>query len=329
MLVDGIGSGYFICRAYGRLRRHGVPVGRFMHSLWPWRMPFLNLRTHKKVLVVDGRIGFTGGMNIAGENLLATRPRHPVRDTHFRFDGPIVAQLAEAFALDWSFVMGEELDGELWFPRLEPAGEAVARVVTSGPDEDLEKIEYIVLEAIACARRSICVMTPYFLPDERLVTSLTLAAMRGITVDIVIPRRSNQRLVDWATPANIGPLLQEGCRIWFNPPPFDHSKLMVVDSEWCLIGSANWDMRSFRLNFELGVEDIRRVAGAAAGADHAGTARGADDGAADCWPRAACAAAGCGGAVDVALSLGRRCSFLQKRTKKLLSVPCCCIVTEA
>jgi cardiolipin synthase len=150
--------------------------------------------------------------------------------------------------------MGEELEGEPWFPPLTPAGHAVARVVTSGPDEDLEKIEYIVLEAIACARRSVCLMTPYFLPDERLVTSLALAAMRGIAVDIIIPRRSNQRLVDWATPANIGPLLREGCRVWYNVPPFDHSKLMVVDDEWCLIGSANWDMRSFRLNFELGVE---------------------------------------------------------------------------
>jgi cardiolipin synthase A/B len=98
VLIDGIGGGWFMSRAYGRLRRAQVPVARFMHSLWPWRMPFLNLRTHKKVLVVDGTIGFTGGMNIGAENLVATHPRHPVRDLHFLFQGPIVAQLVDAFA---------------------------------------------------------------------------------------------------------------------------------------------------------------------------------------------------------------------------------------
>jgi cardiolipin synthase len=97
-------------------------------------------------------------------------------------------------------------------------------------------------------------MTPYFLPEERIVTALALAAMRGVEVDIVIPRQSNQPLVDRATRANVGPLLQAGCRIWRGPPPFEHSKLMVVDDNWALIGSANWDMRSFRLNFEMNVE---------------------------------------------------------------------------
>jgi cardiolipin synthase len=97
-------------------------------------------------------------------------------------------------------------------------------------------------------------MTPYFLPDERLITALSLASMRGVAVDLVIPRRSNHTLVDWATRTNIGPLLSDGVRIWRSPPPFQHAKLMVVDAEWCLIGSCNWDIRSFRLNFELCME---------------------------------------------------------------------------
>ncbi len=254
VLIDGVGGGWFWSRAYGRLHHAHVPVARFMHSLWPWRMPFLNLRTHKKVLVVDGRRGFAGGMNIGRENLLACKPRHPVRDSHFAFDGPVVAQLADAFARDWDFVTGETLEGDLWFPELPRAGDAVGRVVTSGPDQDLEKIEFVTMQAIDCARRSVRVMTPYFLPDERLVTALSLAAMRGVAVDVVVPERSNHRVVDWAMRANIGPLLRSGVRIWRNPPPFDHSKIMVVDGEWCLIGSANWDMRSLRLNFELNVE---------------------------------------------------------------------------
>jgi len=127
-------------------------------------------------------------------------------------------------------------------------------VIDSGPDEDLEKVEFAVLQAVSCARDSIAIMTPYFLPDGRLITALSLAAMRGVAVDLVIPWRSNHTLVDWATRTNIEPLLPDGVRIWRSPPPFHHSKTMVVDGEWCLIGSCNWDIRSFRLNFELCME---------------------------------------------------------------------------
>ena len=254
VLIDGIGGGYFLSPTYARLRRHDIPVVRFMHSLLPWRMSFLNLRTHKKILAVDGRIAFTGGLNIGGENLLASQPRHPVRDTHFRCEGPIVAQLIEAFAEDWFFAAGENLAGETWFPPLDRAGDAVARVILSGPDADLEKIEFMILEAVACARASVKVMTPYFLPDDRLVTALALASMRGVKVDVIVPAHGNHPIVDWAMRAQIGPLIAAGCRIWRGPPPFDHSKLMTVDGIWCLIGSANWDVRSFRLNFELNME---------------------------------------------------------------------------
>jgi cardiolipin synthase len=254
VLIDGIGAGYFHSAAFNRLVRNGVPAGRFMHSPLPWRMPFLNLRTHKKILLTDGRIGFTGGMNIGGENVLADHPRDPVRDTHFHLRGPVVGQLAEAFARDWSFVTSEELAGADWFPAIAEAGGANARVITSGPDADIRKIEFLVLEAIACAHHTLRIKTPYFLPDERLVTALALATLRGVEIDIVLPARSNHFVMDWALHANVLPLLQRGCRIWLTPPPFDHSKLMVVDDAWSLIGSANWDARSFRLNFEVNVE---------------------------------------------------------------------------
>jgi cardiolipin synthase len=254
VLIDGVGSGYFRCKAYDRLNAAHVPVARFMHSSLPWRMPFLNLRTHKKILVVDGRLGFTGGMNISEGNLVATNPRYPIRDVHFQVEGPVVNQLTEAFARDWSFETNEDLEGDMWFPEQEEPGYSLARVVTSGPDQDLEKIEFVVLQAISCARRSVRIMTPYFLPDDRLITALALASMRGVEVDIVYPRKGDHPTVTWATRANVGPLLQEQCHIWLNPPPFEHTKLMVVDSEWSFIGSANWDMRSFRLNFELNLE---------------------------------------------------------------------------
>jgi cardiolipin synthase len=254
VIVDGIGSGYLISPAYWKLRRGGVPAGRFLHSVLPWRMPFLNLRTHKKLLCVDGRRAFTGGLNIGDENRLQTHPPFPVRDTHFLFEGPVVAQLNDAFADDWLFVAGEQLSGEHWFPSQQDAGAAVARVITSGPDQDVEKIESVILQAVACARTCIRIVTPYFLSDDRLVTSLVLASIRGIAVDIMVPRKNNHRLMQWATGAQIGALLEAGCRVWSNPPPFDHSKILTVDGIWGLIGSANWDMRSFRLNFELDVE---------------------------------------------------------------------------
>ena len=258
VLIDGIGGGWLGSPAYHRLTRKGVTAARFMHSLLPWRMPFINLRSHKKILVVDGVVGFTGGMNIADENVMATNPRQPVQDLHFRIEGPVVAQLAEAFAEDWAFATDEELEGDAWSPSIPPRDGPFARVIDSGPDEDLEKVEFVVLQAVACARTSIAVMTPYFLPDERLITALALAAMRGVAVDLVLPAKSNHTTVDWATRTNIGPLLSDGVRIWKSPPPFHHTKIMVVDGEWCLIGSCNWDIRSFRLNFELCMEVFDR-----------------------------------------------------------------------
>ena len=258
VLIDGIGGGWLLAGAYHQLRRQGVPAARFLHSLLPWRMPFLNLRSHKKILVVDGTVGFTGGMNIASQNVMATHSHEPVQDTHFRVTGPVVAQLTEAFVQDWAFATDENLKRDAWFPDLAGHGGAPARVINSGPDENLEKIEFAVLQAVACARTRIAIMTPYFLPDERLVTALSLAAMRGVAVDVTVPQRSDRVVVDWANHANIGPLLKDGVRIWRSPPPFRHSKAMVVDGEWCLIGSCNWDIRSFRLNFELCMEVYSR-----------------------------------------------------------------------
>jgi len=253
VLIDGVGGGYFWSGTYNKLRKAGVPVARFLHSYFPWRTPFVNLRNHRKLLVIDGRVAFTGGLNIGAENVVAGNPPHPVRDTHFRIEGPVVEQLTDAFADDWQFTTGEQLD-DAWFPHLEPVGTVLARVVPSGPDEDMEQIEFVTLHAISCARESIRVVTPYFLPGEPLTMALGLAAMRGITVDILLPENSNHAILDWARRVPLRPLIEAGCRVWMMPAPFDHSKLMTIDDSWSFIGSANWDTRSFRLNFELNVE---------------------------------------------------------------------------
>jgi cardiolipin synthase len=254
VIVDGIGSGYFFSMAAFLLERRGVKVVRFMHSWLPWRTAFLNLRNHKKILVVDGKRGFIGGLNISAHNLKAAEPRTAVRDMHFEVRGPVVAQIAEAFVLDWEFATGEELQGETWFPAPDECGPVLARVITSGPDQDIEKIEFMFLQAIGTAQRQIKVITPYFLPDERLVAALELAAMRGVDVDIVIPENSDHLVMDWAVMAHIAPLLVAGVKIWRAPQPFEHSKLMTIDGGWSLVGSANWDQRSLRLNFELNME---------------------------------------------------------------------------
>lgn len=254
VLIDAVGLRYTWPRMDRVLRRMGVPVARFLPARVPWRMPYMNLRLHRKILVVDGRIGFTGGMNIRHGCELAARPQHPTRDLHFRVEGPIVRHLQEAFCEDWHFTTGERLEGEVYFPALAPAGPVVARGVIDGPDEDFEKLRWAFLGALACARSTVRIVTPYFLPDNALMWSLNVAARRGVVVDIVLPERNNLALVQWASTGFLPLMLEHGCRFWLTPPPFDHSKLMVVDAGWVCLGSGNWDPRSLRLNFEFNLE---------------------------------------------------------------------------
>lgn len=251
VLLDGFGSGYFRSPAHERLAAAGVKASRFLHSFVPWRMAFLNLRNHKKILVADGTRAFIGGLNLAVDNLVAANPSWPVRDMHFGIEGPVAAQIVEAFAADWHFATGEDLGGAAWFPPLAPKGMASARVITSGPDNELGNIAMTMLTAIGVAQRSIKVVTPYFLPDVRFISALSLAAMRGVAVDIVVPEKGDHPPLDWAMRAHVPPLLEAGVRVWRARLPFEHSKLMSVDDSWSLIGSANWDMRSLRLNFEI------------------------------------------------------------------------------
>jgi cardiolipin synthase len=254
VLIDGVGARYSIPPIGTLLRAAGVPTAEFLPTLFPLHLPYANLRNHRKILVADGRVGFTGGMNIRCGHLDTAPPADAIQDLHFRLRGPVVAHLVEAFADDWQFTTREPLSGPDWFPPVEAAGTVLARGIAAGPDESFERIRWAILGAISLARRSIRIATPYFLPDTMLSTSLMLAALRGVAVDVVVPRRNNLRLVRWASLAKVDHLLARGCRVWESPPPFDHSKLMTVDGLWSLIGSANWDPRSLRLNFELNVE---------------------------------------------------------------------------
>jgi cardiolipin synthase A/B len=254
VLIDAAGTRYSWPPIIGTLRREGVRYARFLPTTAPWRLLSMNLRNHRKILVADGRIGFTGGLNIRAGHWLEKQPLHPVRDLHFRIEGPVVTHLQEVFADDWLFTTGEALRGEEWFPPLAACGPVLARGIADGPDEDFEKLRWTILPALAAAKRSVRIATPYFLPDQTIIAALNLAAMRGVRVDIMLPSKSNLPFVQWASAAHWWQVLEHGCRLWLSPPPFDHSKLLLVDDAWTLVGSANWDPRSLRLNFEFNVE---------------------------------------------------------------------------
>jgi cardiolipin synthase len=253
VLVDGVGAKYSRPRITHVLRRRGVRVEEFLSSLSP-RSAYWNLRNHRKILVVDGRVGFAGGMNIREGNLLVEAPSSPIQDLQFRIEGPVVEHLMRVFAEDWMFTTGESFAGDAWKVVRDPAGPVAARGVPDGPDEDFEMLRWTLLGALSEASRSVRIATPYFLPEQPLITALNVAAMRGVAVEILLPEKGNLRTVQWAATAQLWQVLERGCRVWLTPPPFDHTKLMLVDDGWSLIGSGNWDPRSLRLNFEFNVE---------------------------------------------------------------------------
>ena len=259
VLVDDVGRRYSFPSILRPLRAAGVRAAAFLPTLSPLRAPLANLRDHRKICVVDGRVAFTGGLNIRDQHVLARAQPDATADLHFRVEGPAVAELFAVLADDWRFTTGEVLDGPAWQLDAAAAGTVLARVLADGPEDRRDPIRWTLLAALAVARRSVRVATPYFLPDQGLITALSAASLRGIDIDIVLPERGNIRVAQWAQTALLWQTLEHGCRVHVQPAPFDHTKLMVVDDAWALIGSANWDARSLRLNFELDVECYDRA----------------------------------------------------------------------
>jgi cardiolipin synthase len=235
------------------LEERGVKTATFLPPRLIPPAVHVNLRNHRKILVVDGRVAFTGGMNI-GDRHLALRldNRDRVVDIHFRLVGPVVGQLQELFLEEWAFVTGSEIES---FPYdREARGEAECRTVPEGPDEDLAKLLKVLIGAVSAARERVSIMTPYFVPPRELVGALQAAALRGVEVTIILPEKNNLPFVHWASRNMLWEVLQHGVRVYLQPPPFVHSKLFVVDGHYGQVGSANIDSRSLRLNFELVVE---------------------------------------------------------------------------
>lgn len=268
LLVDALGARGVFSRLGRVLRRRHLRAASFDPiGFAPSRLVHLNLRNHRKILVADGQVAFSGGINISARHLMAD-PARPgrCRDLHFRLRGPVVGQAMRAFADDWHFAAGESLSGPDWFPEPAHEGPTLARGIPSGPDQDLERIYWALVGAVTSARRSILLVTPYFIPEQGLRHALIAAALQGVDVHLLLPQETDHPVIAWATRSYLWELLQAGIRVTLSPPPFDHSKLALVDGRWALFGSANIDPRSLRLNFELNIEayDAALCAGLAA-----------------------------------------------------------------
>jgi len=253
LLVDAIGSSGLGRRVLEPLRASGAEVAWF-NPISLARLPAgrINFRTHRKIVVCDGRVGFTGGINVCDEHSAAASGDRAWRDTHVRIEGSPVVSLQTVFLEDWYFATGGGPTGEVYFPGDEAAASGPwVQIVTSGPDHDLYGIHKFYFFAIASARERLLVTTPYFVPDEPIYAALVTAAFRGVHVCLLVPKQGDSRLVSAAARSYYDELARAGVSIYEYGPPMLHAKTLVIDRDIAVVGSANMDNRSFRLNFEI------------------------------------------------------------------------------
>jgi cardiolipin synthase len=251
LLMDGYGC-FALGRAWHRpLRKAGARVGVFL----PMRSVLLqpvNLRNHRKIVVIDGHTAFTGGFNVGDEYRGQMKGVGGWRDVHLCIEGPAAAELQRVFFQDWAFATSEPIDPGEYFAKHPPArGDATIAIVTSGPDTHNEAIHRLFFGAIVGAEREVLVTTPYFVPTESLMVAMELAAMRGVDLKLLLPGRSNHKVTFHAGRSFYTQLLEAGVELLEYLPGIVHAKTLVADDKVSLVGSANMDLRSFRLNFEV------------------------------------------------------------------------------
>src|SRR5437016_8776500 len=250
VLIDWVGSRKVDSRDLQVMREAGVEVEKYNPLVW-FNLARLNHRDHRKLLIVDGKIGFIGGAGLAdlwqGN---ADAPKH-WRDTQFRLEGPAVGQMQAAFMDNWIKTTGRVLDTEEYFPELQPAGDDLAQVFFSSPRDGTESVRLMYLLAIATATRNIRLSASYFVPGALTTEELVDASQRGVNVEIIVPgAKTDLPVVRYASRSKWGPLLKAGVKIYEFEPTMFHCKVMIVDDVWVTVGSANFDNRSFRLNDE-------------------------------------------------------------------------------
>ncbi len=252
VIYDDIGCWSLSDEYIQSLKEAGVMVFPFMPVRFPFFTNKVNFRNHRKIIVVDGKVGFVGGLNIADRYISGSSELGPWRDTHLKVEGEAVYSLQSVFLLDWYFVSKRNIhDQDRYFPPVDIADFHLMQIVASGPDSDWASIMQTFFSAIATARSYIYISTPYFLPNESIFTALRTAALSGVDVRMLLPVYSDSRLVTWSSFSYIGQLLDAGIKVYLYKKGFTHSKLMMVDDVFCSIGTANMDIRSFDQNFEV------------------------------------------------------------------------------
>lgn len=251
LLLDAVGCWRLSREHVNRLKRGGVKVGFFL----PWkptRRRFqLNCRNHRKLCVVDGTLAFAGSKNIGDEYVGRKAKIGPWRDTNLTLRGPCVTQFQEIFAEDWHFATKEDLTSDRYFPEPQTAGDHCVQIVASGPDDSAHVLHHLLYAAVSDATKTIDIMTPYFVPDQAMILAMMSAAYRNVRVRLLLPSKTDSLMVLWAGRSFYQELLSAGIEIYEYDHGMLHSKTAVVDRRWSLVGSANMDVRSFRINFEL------------------------------------------------------------------------------
>ncbi|MDG5472862.1 cardiolipin synthase [Jeotgalibacillus sp. ET6] len=253
ILYDDMGSRGMTKRFFRELRAAGGEVEAFFPSNVPIINPRLNFRNHRKLIIVDGRVGYIGGFNIGDEYLGIDKRFGYWRDTHLRVEGSAVHPIQTRFVLDWNQA-SHRYDIEYedhYFPAIPTKGEVAMQIVSSGPDSEWEQIKNGYIKLITSAKKYIYIQTPYFIPDLSLLDALRIAALSGVDVRIMIPNKPDHMFVYWATYSYVGELMKAGARIYIYDNGFIHAKTLVTDNEAASVGTANIDLRSFRLNFEV------------------------------------------------------------------------------
>lgn len=250
IIVDDVGSWSLNPRFFRTLRNHGIEIFPFMEVRFPRLTSKVNHRNHRKLTIVDGKVGFIGGLNIADRYADGDPKLGPWRDTHLKVTGDAAASLQVIFAADWFFVSKQDLQGRQYFPKFTETAGVPVQVCAGGPDHDWEGIAQAFFAVITNARKRVHLVTPYLMPPPALLEALKTAALSQVDVRIIIPQKSDARISQWCSFSYVEELLEAGVRIFFYQEGFIHSKYMLVDDSFSTIGTSNFDFRSFETNFE-------------------------------------------------------------------------------